>query len=76
MLTTMIGVEVNKRERIKALLRSRGSSLAKISRDLRLTSSTVSAVVAGNRRSQAVEKAVAAALDTTPEELWPERKHK
>lgn len=65
-------MNVSKRELIKAQLRSRGTSLSQIGRDLGLKPSTVSSVLAG-ARSLNVEHAIASALNTKPETLWPER---
>lgn len=63
---------INQRESVKAQLRSRGSSLSQIGRDLGLKPSTISSVLSG-ARSQKVERAIADALKTEPELLWPER---
>ncbi|WP_371168803.1 helix-turn-helix domain-containing protein [Aliiroseovarius sp. 2305UL8-7] len=63
---------VNKRELIKAQLRTRGISLSQIGRELGLKPSTVSSVLAG-ARSLKVEQAIASALNTKPELIWPER---
>jgi len=64
--------DVTKREMIKALLRSRGSSLSKVARELDLKPSTISSVLVGSR-SLRVERAIADVLRTTPEKIWPER---
>lgn len=63
---------LTKREMIKAMLRSRGSSLSKVARELDLKPSTISSVLAGSR-SLRVERAIAEVLQTTPEKIWPER---
>jgi Ner family transcriptional regulator len=63
---------VNKRELIKAQLRTRGTSLSQIARELGLKPSTVSSVLVG-ARSLNVEQAIATALNTKPELIWPER---
>lgn len=60
-------------EAIKARLRSQGTSLSQIARDLGLKPSTISTVVAGSARSQKVEQALAEALDMTASQLFPER---
>ena len=65
---------LSRREAIKARLRSRGTSLAQLGRDINRSASTVSSVLAG-ARSRVVEEALAAQLETTVEELFPERKH-
>lgn len=59
-------------EAIKARLRSQGTSLSQIGRDLGLKPSTISTVVAG-ARSLKVEQALAEALDMTVGQLFPER---
>lgn len=60
-------------ERIKMRLRLAGSSLAAVARELGVSSSTVTIVCQGLRRSRRVEALIAAKLDTTPERLWPDR---
>lgn len=67
-----ISSDVNKRELVKARLRTNGTSMSQIGRELGLKPSTISSVVAG-ARSQKVERAIADALKTDPEKLWPER---
>lgn len=62
-----------KHERIKAELRIRGTSLAKLGRDLSVTGAAMSMVCIGHNRSVRIEAAIACALETTPECLWPER---
>jgi len=59
-------------EAVKAGLRSRGTSLSQISRELGLMPSTISTVLAGGR-SRKVERALAEALDMTAAQLFPER---
>ncbi len=61
-----------KSEAIKAGLRSRGSSLSKVGREMGLKPSTISSVLHG-ARSKRVEQALAEALDTTVYLLFPER---
>ena len=63
---------LERREAIKAGLRSRGTSLSQVSRDLGLKPATISSVVAG-ARSKRVEAAIADALGEKLEALWPER---
>lgn len=60
-------------ERLKAELRIRGSSLAQISRDLGVSDSALSLVGKGYHRSRRIEKALADAVGSTPEELFPDR---
>ena len=67
-----VPTKVNKRELIKAQLRTRGISLSQVGRELGLKPSTISSVLAG-ARSLKVEQAIAAALNTKPELIWPER---
>ena len=67
-----VPTKVNKRELIKAQLRTRGISLSQVGRELGLKPSTISSVLAG-ARSFKVEQAIAAALNTRPELIWPER---
>ena len=67
-----ISSDVNKRELVKARLRTNGTSMSQIGRELGLKPSTISSVVAG-ARSRKVERAIADALQTRPEEIWPER---
>ncbi|MBU1279422.1 MAG: helix-turn-helix domain-containing protein [Alphaproteobacteria bacterium] len=65
--------DLEKHELVKFLLRKKSNSLAQISRDLGISPGSVTAVCQGVRRSRRVEKALADALDTTPEELFPDR---
>lgn len=67
-----VPTKVNKRELIKAQLRTRGISLSQVGRELGLKPSTISSVLAG-ARSLKVEQAIATALNTRPELIWPER---
>ena len=60
-------------ERLKAELRIRGTSLAQISRELGVTDSALSLVGKGFHRSRRIEKALADAVDSTPEALFPDR---
>ncbi|MDB6182901.1 helix-turn-helix domain-containing protein [Paracoccus fistulariae] len=60
-------------ERLKAELRIRGSSLAQISRDLGVSDSALSLVGKGYHRSRRIEKALADAIGSTPEALFPDR---
>jgi Ner family transcriptional regulator len=54
-------------------LRARKTSLTKVAAELALTLPHVTRVAKGERTSPRVECAIAAKLDTTPEELFPER---
>ncbi len=60
-------------ERLKAELRIRGTSLAQIGRDLGISGTSMSLVGLGKHRSKRIERAIADALGTTPEKLYPER---
>lgn len=57
------------REDIKYQLRLRGSSLAQVSRELGVSTATVSQVCAGLRTSERVLSAIAAKLGTTADAL-------
>ncbi|MEO9827730.1 MAG: helix-turn-helix domain-containing protein [Paracoccaceae bacterium] len=58
------------------MLRQRKLSLAHLARDLGIRAGSVTAVSQGYRRSRRVERAIAEALDTTAEELFPDRNYK
>lgn len=60
-------------EQIKARLHDRGRSLRGIARELDVLPSTVTIVSQGLRRSRRIEAAIAAAFETTPEALFPDR---
>jgi Ner family transcriptional regulator len=60
-------------ERLKAELRIRGTSLARIARELGVSGTSMSLVGLGKHRSARIEAAIAKALDTTPALLWPDR---
>ncbi len=60
-------------ERLKAELRIRGTSLAQIARELGVTDSALSLVGKGFHRSRRIEKALADAVDSMPEALFPDR---
>ena len=60
-------------QRLKAELRIRGTSLAQIARDLGVSGTSMSLVGLGKHRSRRIERAIAQALDTDPEQLWPDR---
>lgn len=59
-------------EHLKTSLRRRNSSLSKIARELGVTSAAVSFVGLRKNRSAKIEKALADALETTPEKLFPD----
>lgn len=54
-------------------LRLRGKSIASLARELQVLRSTVTLVSQGNRRSLRIEAAIAEALETTPQALFPDR---
>lgn len=68
----MMKANLERHELVKYRLRQRQTSLAKISRDLGIQPGSVTAVCQGYRRSKRVERALAEALDMTPEDLFPE----
>jgi lambda repressor-like predicted transcriptional regulator len=65
--------DLKKHERIKCLLRIKGSSLADVGRRLGVSQSAMSMVCVGRKRSKKIESAIATELGTSPEELWPKR---
>ncbi|MDE9451518.1 helix-turn-helix domain-containing protein [Aliiroseovarius sp. Z3] len=67
--------DLEKHELLKFRLRQRQLSFAQIARALGITPGSVTAVSQGHRRSQRVERALAEALGTTPEALFPERSY-
>lgn len=60
-------------EHIKGALRICGKPLSQLGRELGVSGSAMSAVSMGKSRSAKIEAAIAAALETTPEALWPDR---
>jgi len=62
-------------EFVKYSLKTRGILLADIAKELGVSRALVSGALLGRYRSRKVEAAVAAHLDTTPEDLWPDRDH-
>jgi Ner family transcriptional regulator len=58
---------------IKEALHARGLTFSGIAKDQKVAATTVSIVSRGYRRSRRLEKAIAGALDMTPEQLWPRR---
>lgn len=59
--------------RIKSALALKGASLSSIARELDVAPGTVSIVSRGFRRSRRIERAIADAVGSTPENLWPSR---
>ncbi len=66
--------DLDAHERMKAELRIRGTSLAQLARDLRVTDSALTLVGKRMCRSQKIEKALADALGVAPEALFPDLK--
>ena len=54
-------------------LRERQSNMARLSRDLGVTQGSLSLITRGIHRSKRLERAIAEALDTTPEQLFTDR---
>ena len=63
-------------EQVKCDLRTRQSSLAKLSRELGVSCGAMSLVSCGLKRSRRIERAIAEKLSTTPEALYPNRYNK
>ncbi len=60
-------------ERLKAQLAKRDLTLSDIARQLQVAPSSVTIVSQGLRRSRRIELALATAVGSTPEKLWPGR---
>ncbi len=58
---------------IKTRLRSAGSGINALARELGVTPSTVTTVSQGYHRSRRIQQAIASKLGTTPEAIWPDR---
>lgn len=71
--TTMI--DLQRHEAIKRALRARGLSFAALAETLEppVTGAAMTRVSQGYSRSARIEAALCAALETTPQQLWPER---
>lgn len=63
--------DLEKHEWIKASLRIRGTSFAKLAREIGVSTSALSMVSSGKYRSKKIENAIASALNCEPENLWP-----
>jgi len=59
--------------RRQAALRIRGTTLAAIARDIKVSAASVSMVSQGRGRSARIEQAIAERLGMQAPELWPER---
>ena len=64
---------LNRREEIKARLRSKGRTMSDIASSLQLTPATVHAVVSGRSYSKRVAQAIASELGLEVEDIWPEK---
>ncbi|MEP5376239.1 MAG: helix-turn-helix domain-containing protein [Hyphomicrobiales bacterium] len=62
--------QLDRHERLKADLRVRGNSLAKIAQELGVTDGAVTQVGKRISRSAKIERAMSDALQTTPEQLF------
>lgn len=60
-------------EMIRARLRMAGSSFTALAQELGITPASVSLVSQGRRRSRKIEQIIAVKLDTTPQNIWPDR---
>jgi lambda repressor-like predicted transcriptional regulator len=58
-------------EQIKAAMRMRGYTQAKFAEELGVHTSTLSQVIAGYGKSARIQSAIAALLNKTVKELWP-----
>ena len=68
-----MSVDLRRHELVKFRLRAEGSSLASIARELGVLQSSVTVVSQGYRRSHRIQTAIAVALGTTPQTLFPYR---
>lgn len=66
-------IDLEKHAFIKARLEIAGWSLSALAKSIGVAQSSVSTVSQGYRRSHKIQTAIASALGTTPEQLWPER---
>lgn len=67
--------DLAKHELLKFKLREKGLSFTQTAAALGILPGSVTAVSQGYRRSRRVEQALADALETTPEELFPDRNY-
>ena len=63
---------IEQHDHIKWLLRTQGSSLADIARQLGVQPSAVTVVSKGQGRSRRIEQAIAKATGLSPSQLWPQ----
>lgn len=66
-------VDLQFHELLKYRLRSAGSSMAQIARSLGISQSSVTVVSQGYRRSHRIQEEIARQLNTTPQDLFPDR---
>lgn len=64
---------IDKHEIIKGMLQLKGTSISEVARSLGVAPTTVTVVSKGGRRSKRIEAALAEAIGSTPEVVWPER---
>ncbi|WP_140418227.1 helix-turn-helix domain-containing protein [Haematobacter massiliensis] len=60
---------------VKRMLKASGLSFSEVARQMGRTTTTVLTASMGRCRSRPAEIAIATALGTTPEALWPHRYH-
>lgn len=68
-----MSVDLQRHQMLKLRLRSMGSSLAQVARNLSVLQSSVTVVSQGYRRSHRIQEAIATELQTTPADIFPER---
>jgi Ner family transcriptional regulator len=68
-----MSLDLQRHELIRAALHRRGWSISRLAREHGCSRPCVTRVSQGRSRSRAIEARIAAALDTTPEQLFPER---
>lgn len=66
-------LDLERHEYLKFRVRQNKSSYAQIARELGIAAGTVTAVSQGYKRSKRVEQAIATCLQTTAQEIFPER---
>jgi len=66
-------IDDKRHAQIKSALSLKHITLSDIARSIDVTPGTVSIVSRGFRRSRRIEAAIATALGSTAEELWPDR---
>ena len=66
-------IDDKRHAQIKSALALKGLTLSSVARALGVAPGTVSIVSRGFRRSRRIESALATAVGSTPEKVWPER---